>query len=54
MRKKRTKEERKMIELKRLNELSMYEVNKIVALVKSGTPLIVAQRQIRRKRKKKI
>ena len=43
------KQEEKKLQVKeRLRDLWMSETRKIVDLVKSGTPLIVAQRQIRR------
>lgn len=52
MRKKWTEEERKIRRDQRLYELSMREVNEIVELVKNGTPLIIAQRQVRKRKKK--
>jgi len=51
MTRKWTKEERKMERDRRLQALSMREVNKIVELVKNGTPLILAQRQVRKRNK---
>jgi len=47
---KRTKEERRLLKERRLYELGMIETNKIVELVKGGTPLIIAQRQVRKKK----